>query len=244
MEEVYAQARRTAPLTVRVLVLLLTAELTGALLLSDGAVASQRLMLRSVVVLVCAVLLLPFPGRGGWSGVALVAWWSALGAVALLSGTALAGGVELVARREVWLVAVGLALLIALFSSIACALAHWLSDRRAAAHGVLGLLLLSLTLPLWLSPMVGLFGATRWLVDTVISLCPLTYLATLADIDYLRSDWFYQHTPYGGLRYDYPDPAYLSMAILLLLAAMLALAWRRVPAYTLSDQSQSPEFCP
>ena len=46
-----------------------------------------------------------------------------------------------------------------------------------------------------------------------------SYLATLAEIDYLRSDWFYRHTPYGGLRYDYPEPALFALILVALIAA-------------------------
>lgn len=62
-----------------------------------------------------------------------------------------------------------------------------------------------LGIPLWLAP---------WLqsVDTVLSASavvaasPLSHLSVLIDFDYLRAQWFYRHSPLGGLRFDYPSP--------------------------------------
>jgi hypothetical protein len=88
-------------------------------------------------------------------------------------------------------------------------------------------------------------SSTRPLLNTLISLSPLTYLSTLAGADYLRSDWFYRHTPYGGLRYDYPQPVYVtSVCILLILAFLLLLRRHRISGGQSPGDSQSRELLP
>ena len=74
--------------------------------------------------------------------------------------------------------------------------------------------------PLWLGPWAEYLGANQVVADTIIACNPLTFLAVLADYDYLRNQWFYAHTPFGGLRYSYPGQVvsstiYLTLGLLL-----------------------------
>ena len=94
------------------------------------------------------------------------------------------------------------ALLVFMFGCLRKSLALGLGDRRTASQITLAALTLSLTLPLWAAPLAVLNGANKGFVDTIVALCPASYLASVADIDYLRGDWMYQHTPYGSLRFD------------------------------------------
>lgn len=66
---------------------------------------------------------------------------------------------------------------------------------------VLVALLLSSSAPLWLGPLAAAWPSGP---DVTVKLCPLAYLAAMMEYDVLRSDWFYQHTPLGGMRFDYP----------------------------------------
>ena len=64
------------------------------------------------------------------------------------------------------------------------------------------------------------------LVDSIIAASPVSYLAGIADYDYLRSTWFYQNMPFGGLRFNYPAPGimtvcYLSITLVLAGASIL-----------------------
>ena len=93
----------------------------------------------------------------------------------------------------------------------------------------MAVLLSSLTLPLWASSTASLDGGSKWLVDVIVGLCPASYLAGLTQIDYLRGNWLYQHTPYGSLRFDYPDPVYTTVILLLLAVLMTTLAIVRWP---------------
>lgn len=72
-------------------------------------------------------------------------------------------------------------------------------------------------LPLWLGPWMEMLaeGHPR-IFQALLWLCPLSYLGGLFDYDFLREQWFYRNTPFGMLRYDYPDPA---MASLLFIAS-------------------------
>jgi len=93
---------------------------------------------------------------------------------------------------------------------------------------VLGLIGLFSTAPLWLGPWVEATPSS--IVDGVVWASPLSYVSSTASYDYLRSAWFYAHTPLGGLRYSLPDPlgatvAYAVLGTLLWIAAK----WRATP---------------
>lgn len=93
-------------------------------------------------------------------------------------------------------------------------LARLSNDPALAPTWVFMGALAGIALPLWAAPLVetGLLGNNggNWL----IALSPLSYLAVAAQWDYLRDPWFYQYTPLGGLRFDYPSTLSLSTAYL------------------------------
>jgi hypothetical protein len=60
------------------------------------------------------------------------------------------------------------------------------------------------TLPIWLGPWIDSSTLNKSVVDLFISTSPLTHLAVMTEFDYLRSQWFYQHTPYGAIQFSYP----------------------------------------
>ena len=111
-----------------------------------------------------------------------------------------------------------------------------------ASQATLAALFLSLALPLWASPLATLNGASKWFIDALVAICPASYLASVAGIDYLRSDWMYQHAPYGSLRFDYPDPVHATVVIILLAAIFSARALSRLtgpgPGQILADSPQ------
>ena len=80
------------------------------------------------------------------------------------------------------------------------------SDPDLSAWWVFCAAALAAAGPLWTGPLLedGRFGQSA--VNAVIAASPLSYLAVIADWDYLRGEWFYHHSPFGGLRYDYPSP--------------------------------------
>jgi uncharacterized membrane protein YhaH (DUF805 family) len=187
-------------------------ELAVGLLIGGEATPSEYLLLRATLVLVLAVQLQPRQTAPGPVAIRASLLWSILCGVVLLAGHELSVGGAL-RSLPVVLVAAGTGLLVYLFSGAAQLLSQRLHDRRRASRICLLVLLLSVSLPLWAAPLAT-FGSATVLVDAIIALCPVSYLATLADIDYLRGAWPYQYLPYGGLRYNYADPALMTMALL------------------------------
>ena len=91
-----------------------------------------------------------------------------------------------------------------------------------AAPLVVTSLLLACLVPVIAGPgLERIYDATS-AANSVISLSPVTYLSALIDYDYLRSEWFYENTPYGALRYEYPDPTTMTLG---LFAATMLLTW-------------------
>jgi len=106
-------------------------------------------------------------------------------------------------------------------------LAHTLlGDETVASLLVFLIAAACSTAPLWLGPLAELAGSHQHLVDAIVAISPLSYLAQLADYDYLRGAWFYQHTPFGGLRYNYPSMSLLTGSYLALSGLLLAAKWQ------------------
>lgn len=70
------------------------------------------------------------------------------------------------------------------------------------------------SLPIWITPCIETLASTQTRLHIVLWSSPLSYLAGMLDYDYLRSQWFYRHTAYGMLRYEYPDATTSSLALL------------------------------
>jgi hypothetical protein len=123
--------------------------------------------------------------------------------------------------------ALGLGVFALLFAlrGITCAFARF-NDAATGHRSVLCLLALTAAAPLWLGPVAAWPGVPSWMPSAVIDASALTYLASMADFDLYRSDWFYRHTPFGGLRYSYP-PASITTIAYLALGALTRLAARK-----------------
>ncbi|MEJ2604652.1 MAG: hypothetical protein P8172_15450 [Gammaproteobacteria bacterium] len=77
-------------------------------------------------------------------------------------------------------------------------------------------------LPVWAGPLVELAGNPAWARNLVLGASPLTVLSLPLDLDYLRTTWFYAHSPLGSMRYDYPSWFTLCAVYALVPAAVLA----------------------
>jgi hypothetical protein len=148
------------------------------------------------------------------TGLTTLALAAATGA---LSGSALA----LAAGTFVLVGAFGLGLALA---------AAALRDRLAAATLLSAIGALAAA-AVWLGPVAERLAPTGALVSFLVAVSPLTYLAVLADHDYLRATWFYEHSALGSLRYDYPSVLSLSLVYALPFAATAAL---RLPVFSQS----------
>jgi len=60
-----------------------------------------------------------------------------------------------------------------------------------------------LATPVWLAPLAEQAGIWPGAPDLIIGVSPLSALAVSLDFDYLRSNWFYQYSVLGSLRYEY-----------------------------------------
>jgi hypothetical protein len=149
------------------------------------------------------------------TGLTTLALAAATGA---LSGSALA----LAAGTFVLVGAFGLGLALA---------AAALRDRLAAATLLSTIGALAAAAAVWLGPVAERLAPTGALVSFLVAVSPLTYLAVLADHDYLRATWFYEHSALGSLRYDYPSVLSLSLVYALPFAATAAL---RLPVFSQS----------
>jgi len=65
--------------------------------------------------------------------------------------------------------------------------------------------------PLYLGVVAEATSHQTLVVDSIIAASPVSYLAGILDYDYLRSSWFYQHTPFGGIRFNYPTPGVMTV---------------------------------
>lgn len=79
---------------------------------------------------------------------------------------------------------------------------------------ILCVVIMLMTLPLWMAPWVESIAPTPPRLHLLLWSSPLSYLAGMLDYDYLRNQWFYQHTPYGMLRYEYPDKVSYSFGLI------------------------------
>ena len=86
--------------------------------------------------------------------------------------------------------------------------------NRHIPWNILCAVIMLTTLPLWMAPWVESIAPTPPRLHVLLWSSPLSYLAGMLDYDYLRNQWFYQHTPYGMLRYDYPDKILYSVGLI------------------------------
>jgi len=74
--------------------------------------------------------------------------------------------------------------------------------ERARQFVVIGLATL-FALPIWLGPIAEAAGNPMWLTNWIVAASPLSAFAIALDLDVLRTNWFYQHSALGSLRYEY-----------------------------------------
>lgn len=91
--------------------------------------------------------------------------------------------------------------------------------ERARQFVVIGLASL-FALPIWLGPIAEAAGNPVWLTNLIVAASPLSALAVALDLDVLRTNWFYQHSALGSLRYEYfPWLGYVAVLGILVIGA-------------------------
>jgi len=79
--------------------------------------------------------------------------------------------------------------------------------------------------PVWLGPLVDIYQPGDSTTNGIISITPLTHFSVAAGYDYLRSEWFYQNTPFGSLPFSYPSLIAITTGYLLLVIFMQSMRW-------------------
>lgn len=93
------------------------------------------------------------------------------------------------------------------------------------------------TAPLWLGPLAALGAAADpERASAIVAASPLAHLGVAAGQDLLRTQWWYAHTSFGSLQFDYPSLAAIARAYataaLALAALDVALSRRDAPPRT------------
>jgi hypothetical protein len=91
------------------------------------------------------------------------------------------------------------------------------------------------TAPLWLGPLAALgadAGPER--SSAIVAASPLVHLGVAAGQDLLRTQWWYAHTSFGSLQFDYPALSTIALACAAMVLALAALD------FVLSRRDASP----
>jgi len=121
----------------------------------------------------------------------------------------------------------GVLILVLLFCALQL-LARGFTSSRFAALTVVSLIAGAfLAAPLYLGVLAEQFPNRLLVANVIVAASPLSYFAGIIDYDYLRATWFYQHTPFGSLRFEYPDVGVMTVIYLLIAMAMVLLTARR-----------------
>jgi len=204
------------------LAVVLTSLVATGILSDGGALPAVG---RCLLVAACATMVAYLLTPPNWSSLAdwikNNALWSALAGLAAICVMAL----DVRGLQPTMLPLAGAVAVVLLSSTSAVWLCTAWFDGDQAKLAVFILLMLATFAPLWLGPLAAIQADNQSLIDAIVSMSPVSYLAAVADYDYLRTDWFYQHTPYGGLRYEYPSAAICTIVYQLLAIGLAGLRW-------------------
>jgi len=182
------------------LLLLILSQFTLWLLPAEPAIGSVMVLQYAVITVLCACLLTP-PFTPSSNRLWQPLLWALAAALCFILGAAVinrGSPLQWVAGSA------GVGLLVALLTLFGNALARSEHERPASRALCLAAFSVLCAVPLWLGPLAEAFNPHQFIVDGIVSLSPISHLAVLLQVDYLRSDWFYQHSALGSLRFHYP----------------------------------------
>jgi hypothetical protein len=127
------------------------------------------------------------------------------------------------------LVGLGIVVVIRLAVNVSMRLLQAAGLCAPAAHEwaswlVAAVLWLHAAAPLWLGPLAALgieAGPAR--SNAIVAASPLVHLGVAAGQDLLRTQWWYAHTSFGSLQFDYPSLAAIALAYAAMALALGAL---------------------
>ncbi len=82
------------------------------------------------------------------------------------------------------------------------------------------------TSPVWLGPVVDIYQLNNTIINSVVSITPLTHFSVAAEYDYLRSEWLYQNTAFGSLPFNYPRLTSIATYYFLFVLSLQIILWR------------------
>ena len=199
-----------------ILLLLLTAFAAAGILFGSAGVNPSATLI-TVATCITGIAALLSPTDGSRPGAALL--WAAMAAsgflvLLLMPDVHAAPGLG-------FRLAGGVLVLVLLITSLHSLIRSHTSSRTVSSMWLVLLIGLFFAAPLYLGPVAELASGRRIIVDSIIFASPISYFSAIADYDYLRSDWFYRHTPFGGLRFSYPAPGLMTIGYLVAAAALM-----------------------
>jgi len=188
---------------------------------------------RLLLAVATPVLLVPlFSGEAARTSKALAAGFAGwvcstllLGVVAILCGARPAAA----QLAPLLMVALGIVVVTRLAASVTSRLLRATGLDEPAAREwarwlVAAMLWLLATAPLWLGPLAALGAeASSARSSAIVAASPLVHLGVAAGQDLLRTQWWYAHTSFGSLQFDYPSLAAIARAYVAIALALAAL---------------------
>jgi len=188
---------------------LLLARFLFALPLEPGN-GALMVLLYAAVTHTAALLLTPLDSTFSPQALRSLANRCAIAAIIFLGATLIDPQTRLLFTQ---LLLAAVTLFLVLLATLSLVLAR-VKHRPAARQIVLSVTIALMLAPLWLGPLAEISGNSPLLSNTIVSVSPLSVIATSLDFDYLRTRWFYRYSVLGSLRYEYfPWPGYALILI-------------------------------
>jgi hypothetical protein len=194
----------------------LLASLIFSMTLKTDALASIAYLIinQGLFITITCYLLLPAPG----STVSLFANCVAgVPLLIILSQLPVAGVVPLAFLFQISVMILSLSFFLWSLSQLLTAV---LADDRFIRKLIFLFTVFIISTPAWLGPLVDIYQPGVSTTNAIIAITPLTHFSVAAGYDYLRSEWFYQNTPFGSLPFSYPSLIAITACYLLLVIFM------------------------
>lgn len=174
---------------------------------------------QGLFITIIAYLLLPAPGSTGRLFANCVAGVPLL---IILSQLPVAGAVPLAYLFQISVMILCLSFFLWSLSQL---LTTVFADDRFIRKLIFLFTVFIISTPIWLGPLVDIYQPGEHTTNGIISITPLTHFSVAAGYDYLRSEWFYQNTPFGSLPFSYPSLVAITAGYLLLIIFMQSMRW-------------------
>lgn len=159
-----------------------------------------------------AVLLIPV-NSGRKTQARVVMLWAAMAAAGFLTLSSSPFYFEQGNRN--FQLAGGVLILVLLFSAVQSLIRAYTSSHASSMTLFTLIAGVFFAAPLYLSVVAEANSQQTPVVDSILAASPVSYLAAIVNYDYLRSSWFYQHMPFGGLRFNYPTAGVMTVCYLI-----------------------------